>query len=169
VQYTLEQYTKAMSDVITDHQIPSVVDSIRFDYFGMSYQSIGTISKILGKELIDLKPGEDETVAIDLQESGITAMIEAIAANTIANTQATPKYLSVKLGYQKYRYLLFEKLPNEYFIYMLAEGNLKNYASVVEMLKEMVEPYTHKPFRGDLRPFIELKKKITTFFQIRTF
>ena len=52
---------------------------------------------------------------------------------------------------------------------MLAEGNLKNYDSVAEILKEMVEPYTQKPFRGDLRPFIELRKKISDFFQIRDF
>ncbi len=169
VNYVLEQYTKTASEIMTERQIPSVVDSIRIDYFGMSYQSIGTISTILGDELIDLKPGEDEKKAIDLKESSITAMIEAIAANTIANTKATPQYLTVKLGYQKYRYLLFEKLTNDYFIYLLAEGNLEKYGTVVEILKEIVEPYIHKPFRGDLRPFIELRKQITDFFQIRTF
>ena len=169
VNYVLEQYTKAATDIITDRQIPSVVDSIRFDYFGMSYQSIGTISKILGDDLLDLQPGEDTATAIDIKESAITAKIEAIGAITIANTKATPKYLTVKLGYQKYRYLIFEKLPNDYFIYMLAEGNLEKYDTVAEILKEMAEPYTHKPFRGDLRPFIELRKQIADFFQIRTF
>ncbi|MHA1112129.1 MAG: hypothetical protein ACTSRE_13555 [Promethearchaeota archaeon] len=169
VNFVLEQYTKAATDIITDRQIPSVVDSIRFDYFGMSYQSIGTISKILGDDLLDLQPGEDTATAIDIKESAITAKIEAIAAITIANTKATPKYLTVKLGYQKFRYLIFEKLPNDYFIYMLAEGNLEKYDTVAEILKEIAEPYTRKTFRGDLRPFIELRKQIADFFQIRTF
>lgn len=169
VNHVLEQYTKAATEIISDRQIPSVVDTIRFDYFGMSYQSIGTISKILGDDLLDLQPGEDTATAIDIKESAITAKIEAIGAITIANTGATPKYLTVKLGYEKYRYLIFEKLPNDYFIYMLAEGNLEKYDSVAEILKEMAEPYTRKPFRGDLRPFIELRKQITDFFQIRTF
>ena len=169
IENILEQYAKTATDVMTERQIPSVVDTIRFDYFGMSYQSIGTISKILGNEFLKLNPEEDAGVAIDLKESEITAKIEAIAANTIANTSATPQYLTVKLGYQKMRYLLFEKLDNEYFIYMLAEGNLVQYESVLEQLKGLVKPYTEKPFRGDLKPFIELKKKITEFFQMRTF
>ncbi len=169
INFILERYTRDATDFITDRQIPSVVDTLRFDYFGMSYQSIGTISKILGDDLIDLQPGEDENTAIDMKESAITAKIEAIAAITIANTQATPQYLTVKLGFQKFRYLLFEKLPNDYFIYMLAEGNLKQYETIAERLREIVEPYTHKPFRGDLGPFTDLKRQISDFFQIRTF
>jgi hypothetical protein len=169
MKFILEQYTKAITEVITDRQIPSVVDTLRFDYFGMSYQSIGTISKILGEELLTVQPGEDENTALDIKESAITAKIEAISAITTANTQAIPKYLTVKLGYEKYRYLLFEKLNNDYFLYFLVEGNLDKYDSVADIVKEMAEPYTQKPFRGDLRPFIKLRKQIADFFQIRNF
>jgi hypothetical protein len=107
IKFCLEQYLN-LSDIISDKEIPQVDDWIRFDYFGMSYRSIGTISNILGNDLpIDmggqqLSPAQLE----DLKESLITAKIEAIAANTIANTNAVPKYLAVKLGYERYRYMI---------------------------------------------------------------
>lgn len=165
IKFCLEQYLN-LSDIISDKEIPQVDDWIRFDYFGMSYRSIGTISKILGNDLpIDmggqqLSPAQLE----DLKESLITAKIEAIAANTIANTNAVPKYLAVKLGYERYRYMIFDKLPNDYFIYMLAEGNLEKAKPIVAYLKELVAPITSTPFKGDLHPFLRLKDQIVAFF-----
>ncbi len=170
LRYIMDEYIK-MEDVLTKNEIPPVEDSLRFDYLGMSYKSIGTISKLLGEDLpIEMNmPGSTPAQIDDLKESLITAKIEAIAANTIANTQAFPKYLSVKLGYDKYRYLIFEKLENDYFFYFLVEGALNKFDSVIEIVRDMIGDVTSKPFKGDLKPFKELKKKIVSFFLIRTF
>lgn len=159
-----------LESVMTSKELPTVAETLRFDYVGMSYKSIGIISKIFGDDLViemarDVPPEQKD----DLQESMITAQIEAIAANTIANTQAIPVYLSVRLGYEKYRYLLFEKLRNDYYLYMLAEGNIKKYQSVVEVLVEMTDSVIDNPFKGDLAPFSKLKKQFIEFFQIRIF
>lgn len=164
IKFCLEQYLN-LADIISDKEIPQVDDWIRFDYFGMSYRSIGTISKVLGNDLPitmdqQLPPAQME----DLKESLITAKIEAIAANTIANTNAVPKYLAVKLGYERYRYMIFDKLPNDYFMYMLAEGNLEKAKPVVAYLKELIAPITSAPFKGDLHPFLEFKDQIVAYF-----
>ncbi|MBD3353261.1 MAG: hypothetical protein GF364_17405 [Candidatus Lokiarchaeota archaeon] len=164
IKHILKEYM-GMTDIISDKDITPIDDWIRFDYFGMSYRSIGTISKILGSDLkIDIDPNIPESQQDDLKESLITAKIEAIAANTMANTKAVPKYLSVKLGYEKYRYIIFEKLENDYYIYMLAEGNLAKCKPVVMHLTEIVKGATKKAFSGDLKPFVELKKEIIRFF-----
>jgi hypothetical protein len=170
LKYILGEYVK-MATVLTDNLIPPVDEKLRMDYFGMSYKSIGIISKLLGTELnIELNmPNLPKAQMDDMKESLITAKIEAIAANTIGNTQAIPVYLSVKLGYGKIRYLLFEKLKNDYFIYALAEGNINKYSQVIEIVKKMVEPITARPFKGDLTPFIVLKQQVTEFFKIRFF
>ncbi|MHA1728185.1 MAG: hypothetical protein ACTSWY_05585 [Promethearchaeota archaeon] len=173
VKFILIEYIKLEKrKIMTDKEIPPVDKRLRFDYFGMSYRSIGTISKLFGNDLeidvqMDSKPSSAQME--DMKESLITAKIEAIAANTVANTGAIPVYLSVKLGYDKFRYLLFERLKNNYYLYMLAEGNLNKYGTIMERVIEMVEPITKIPFKGDLKPFIKLKKKITDFFQIRFF
>ena len=155
---------------MTPKQLPTVAETLRFDYVGMSYKSIGIISKIFGDNLnLEMAKDAPPEQKDDLQESIITAQIEAIAANTIANTQAIPVYLSVKLGYENFRYLLFEKLRNDYYLYMLAEGNLNKYDSIMEILVDMTDSFIDKPFKGDLAPFSNLKKQFMEFFQIRAF
>jgi DNA-directed RNA polymerase subunit RPC12/RpoP len=164
IKFRLNQYIN-LSDILSEKEFTPVDEWIRFDYYGMSYRSIGTISKILGNDLpIDIGQQLPPAQSEDLKESLITAKIEAIAANTIANTNAVPKYLTVKLGYERYRYMIFEKLQNDYFMYMLAEGNLEKARSVVAYLKELVGPVTVNAFKGDLHPFLRLRDQIVAFF-----
>ncbi|GAJ06728.1 unnamed protein product, partial [marine sediment metagenome] len=92
-------------------------------------RAIGVISLLLDEEgqLTVKVPGEFENIEeeMEMKESLLTAQIEAIAANTLGNTGAYPRWIAVKLGFQKYRFLTFRKYQNDYFLSFLSEGNLK--------------------------------------------
>ncbi|TFF94839.1 MAG: hypothetical protein EU543_00270 [Promethearchaeota archaeon] len=95
----------------------------------------------------------------------ITARIEAIAANTLGNTGSVPRWIAVKLGYQNYRFLTFKEYDNDYFLYMLSEGNLEK----INLVEKKIDPYLKEviknPFSGNLRPFNELKSKLQALFE----
>ena len=132
-------------------------------YLGLSSRSIGVISLILGNELkIDL-PGKfdsPEEIA-EMKESLLTAKIEAIAANTLGNTGATPRWIAVKLGFQHYRFLTFQKFKNEYYTSLLTEGNLEKLESLEEHLEPLISRVVESPFYGDLKPFNMLKRELS--------
>jgi hypothetical protein len=147
------------NQVFSDQEIPYVEDQIRLDYLGLSSMSIGVISLLVGEELEIEAPGEydDPEEEKEMKESGLTARIEAIAANTLGNTGAYPRWIAVKLGYQNYRFLTFKKYPNEYFLYMLLEGNLKKLDKVEEEFDRYIQHVVDSPFSGTLKPFNRLK------------
>ncbi|MFX0075032.1 MAG: hypothetical protein ACFE96_06285, partial [Candidatus Hermodarchaeota archaeon] len=102
-----------LQDVFSDQEIPYVEDWIRLDYVGLSSMSIGVISILLdNNNQLDVDvPGEfkNEAEEIEMKESLLTAKIEAIAANTLGNTGAYPRWIAVKLRFQQYRFLTFKK------------------------------------------------------------
>ncbi len=158
-----------MQEVFSDQEIPYVEDKIRIDYLGLSSKSIGVISLLLGEEDLNVEtPGagayEDPAEEIEMKESVLTAKIEAIAANTIGNTNAMPKWIAVKLGFQNYRFLTFKKFENDYFLYFLSEGNLGKVQKVEEQLTPYLSQVTDKSFSGNLRPFNTLKLELKDFF-----
>jgi len=171
LRFILKEYLQ-LQEVITDQEIPYTKDWIRIDYIGLSSMSIGVISLLLD-DLGILKlevPGEYENEAeeLEMKESLLTAKIEAIAANTLGNTGAYPRWIAVKLpiGYGglglggQYRFLTFKKYQNNYFLSCLSEGNLKK----VENFEQKLEPILYygidTPFTGNLRPFNKLKATI---------
>ncbi len=154
----------SLQEVFTDQEIPYVEDWIRVDYLGLSSMSIGVISLLLdeqGNLNVDV-PGEYDNPAeeIEMKESLLTAKIEAIAANTLGNTGSYPRWIAVKLGFQKYRFLTFKKYQHDYFLSFLSEGNLKK----IELVEKKIEPYLYHgidtPFAGNLRPFNKLKASV---------
>jgi hypothetical protein len=155
---------KILQDVITDPEIPYVDDWIRLDYVGLSSMSIGVISLLLdNEEQLNVElPVKYENPAeeIEMKESLLTAKIEAIAANTLGNTGSYPRWIAVKLGFQRYRFLTFKKYKNDYFLSCLTEGNLKK----VEKIEAHLEPILHHGidtrFSGNLRPFNKMKATI---------
>jgi len=168
INFLLKEYVK-MQEVFSDQDIPYVEDKIRIDYLGLSSKSIGVISLLLGDELNVELPGEFENKEeeLEMKESVLTAKIEAIAANTIGNTEAMPKWIAVKLGYQNYRFLTFQKYNNDYFLYALSEGNLGKLPLVETLLKPLIEHVTDAPFSGNLRPFNKLKLTLKEFLTER--
>ncbi len=164
-KFILNEYLK-LQEVFSDLEIPYVEDKIRIDYVGLSSKSIGVISLLLGEELNLDSPGEFDSLdeELEMKESVLTAKIEAIAANTMGNTEATPKWIAVKLGFQNYRFLTFKQFGNDYFLYFLSEGNLE----IVKKVENQLEPYinhvTDKPFSGNLKPFNRLKMTLKEFF-----
>ena len=110
INFVLEQYTKAATEIITDRQIPSVVDSIRFDYFGMSYQSIGTISKILGDDLLDLQPGEDTATADRYQRVRNYCKDRSNQCNYHCKYESNSEISNCKIRIPKVQISSFEKL-----------------------------------------------------------
>jgi hypothetical protein len=139
-----------LQDVFSDQEIPYLEDWIRIDYIGLSSMSIGVISLLVDKkgQLNVTVPGEFENIEeeMEMKESLLTAKIEAIAANTLGNTGAYPRWIAVKLGFQKYRFLTFRKYQNDYFLSCLSEGNLKK----IENVEAQIEPIL---YHGISEPF----------------
>jgi len=161
--FIIKEY-KQLQEVFTDKEIPYLEDWMRVDYLGLSSMSIGVISLLLdekGNLSIEV-PGEyeNESEEIEMKESLLTAKIEAIAANTLGNTGSYPRWIAVKLGFQKYRFLTFKKYQNDYFLSLLSEGNLQK----LDKVESIIEPYLYhaidKPFSGNLRPFNKLKATV---------
>jgi len=169
IQFILEQYVR-LQEIFTDQEIPYVEDTIRIDYIGLSSMSIGVISLLLGEEDLNVDiPGEFENPEEEKEmiESMLTARIEAIAANTQGNTGATPRWIAVKLGFQKYRFLTFKKYENDYFLSMLSEGNLEKIEQVEKLLNPEISKVTNTMFSGDLKPFNKLKTSVAKYFTKR--
>ena len=169
-KFILDRYVE-LQDIFTDQEIPYVEDSIRIDYLGLSSMSIGVISILLGEENLifeSLPEYEDPDEEKEMKESMLTARIEAIAANTQGNTGATPRWIAVKLGFQKYRFITFKKYQNDYFLTMLSEGNLGKIDGVEKLLGPDISKITSEVFSGNLKPFNELKLNLIRYFDKRT-
>ncbi|MFX1499656.1 MAG: hypothetical protein ACFFDH_01680 [Promethearchaeota archaeon] len=169
VKFILQQYV-TLQEIFTDQDIPYVEDTIRIDYLGLSSMSIGVISILIGEDNLNLESiGEFENQEEDreMKESMLTAKIEAIAANTQGNTGAMPRWIAVKLGFQKYRFLTFKKYQNDYFLSMLSEGNLSKIDQVEQLLNPLIEDVTSMVFSGNLKPFNELKIELKDKFSVR--
>ena len=157
-KFILTEYLK-LQEVFSDQEIPYIEDTIRIDYLGLSSMSIGVISLLIGDDLnvelqMEVDSPEEEK---EMKESMLTARIEAIAANTQGNTGAFPRWISVKLGFQKYRFLTFKKYQNDYFLSLLSEGNLGKIDQVEEILDPKISKVTPSTFSGNLKPFNVLK------------
>jgi len=158
-RFILQQYV-SLQEIFTDQEIPYVEDTIRIDYVGLSSMSIGVISILLGEENLNIEnigEFEEPEEQKEMKESMLTARIEAIAANTQGNTGATPRWIAVKLGFQKYRFLTFKKYENDYFLSLLSEGNLGRIEKVEELIDPKIREITLNEFSGNLKPFNVLK------------
>ncbi|MBY9017963.1 MAG: hypothetical protein KGD66_03930 [Candidatus Lokiarchaeota archaeon] len=160
-----------LQDVFSDQEIPFIEDTLRIDYLGLSSMSIGVISLLLGPELGVKFPGETESPEEEKEmiESLLTAKIEAIAANTLGNTGAYPRWIAVKLGFQNYRFLTFKKYKNDYFLYLLSEGNLEKLDIVEDYLDPYIEHVVDKTFSGTLKPFNRLKNTLAELLSTKRF
>ncbi|MHA1986057.1 MAG: hypothetical protein ACW98D_05395 [Promethearchaeota archaeon] len=155
----LKEYLKLDEIETMSKKIHYIEDTIRIDYLGLSSMSIGVISLLLGDELVTDLEMEFETAEEEreMKESMITARIEAIAANTQGNTGAIPRWISVKLGFQKYRFITFRKYQNDYFLSLLSDGNLDRIEQVEQLLEVNIEGVVKTPFSGNLKPFNKLR------------
>ncbi|MHA1488402.1 MAG: hypothetical protein ACTSRI_01960 [Promethearchaeota archaeon] len=151
-----------MQEVFSDQEIPYIDDKIRLDYLGLSSKSIGVLSLLLGDELnIEILGNYENPEEIkEMKESTLTAKIEALAANTQGNTGAFPRWIAVKLGFQKYRFLTFQKYKNDYYLSLLSEGNFEKIEKVEAQLESLVNKVVDQPFSGNLRPFNTLKMEL---------
>ncbi|MFX0002225.1 MAG: hypothetical protein ACFE9C_03530 [Candidatus Hodarchaeota archaeon] len=168
-RFILQQYVE-LQEIFTDQEIPYVEDSIRIDYLGLSSMSIGVISLLIGDDNLkfdSLGNFDDPDEEKEMKESMLTARIEAIAANTQGNTGAIPRWIAVKLGFQKYRFLTFKKYQNDYFLSMLSEGNLGKIEDVETLIKPQINEITSNVFSGNLKPFNELKTELVQKFKKR--
>jgi len=160
-----------LHDVFSDQEIPFVEDKLRIDYLGLSSMSIGVISLLLGSELGLKFPGETESHEEEKEmiESLLTAKIEAIAANTLGNTGAYPRWIAVKLKFQNYRFLTFKKYKNDFYLYLLSEGNLEKLNKVEDYLDPFVGHVVDTPFSGTLKPFNRLKNTLVDMLKKKRF
>ncbi len=146
---------------------------LRLHYFGLSSESVGVISLLLDKENI-LKFGEQKHFEsdsendisrlvkkiIDFGESVLTAKIEAILASILANMKGYPRWISVKSGFQKYRFFSIKKLENQFYLYCITEGNIENLESLESFLYMYLKDGVSNKFTSSLKVFNEIKNKI---------
>ena len=170
LKYSILEYIK-LQEVFSDKKIPFVEDTLKVHYFGLSSQSIGIISLLLGDELPIVYKGQTSTPQeeLEMKETLVTAKVEAIAANTAGNTGAMPRWIAVKLGFQNYRFLTFTKLKNDYIFNMLSEGNIEKLENVEILLKDIVKNTIKNKFHGDLRPFNQLKADLSNYLTKNVF
>ena len=103
-----------------------------------------------------------------MKEAVITAKIEAIAANCVANTNMMPQWISVQLGFQRYRFIIFARTGKNgsyYYISLLTEGNLAFRHKLIDTLKEKINKLTNKPFVGVLEEYYDYLPEILRFFE----
>ena len=153
-----------LQDEFSDQEIYSVENWIRIDYVGLSSMSIGIMSILLDDdENLNVRvPGEFEDSAEEVEMKGVilTAKFEAIAASMLSNMDYYPRLIAVKLGFQKYRYIVFRRFNYDFFLTCLAEGNLEKLEELVDIIEFLLEPLIKIPFSGDLREFNKLKAKV---------
>ncbi len=153
-----------LQTTFTDAPIQSTTDFMRVDYVGLSYQSVGVFSKLITdhiviEDIVVQHTEQDSPESKELKESLISAKLEAIAANTVANTKLMPYYISVKVGFDTYRFIIFAEI-NDYYIQVLSEGNPTRISDLSTWLKQLAKPYTTEPFKGNVGKFKELLKDI---------
>jgi len=146
---------------------------LRLYYFGLSSESVGVISLLLDKENI-LKFGEQRQFEsdsendisqlvnkiIDFGESVLTAKIEAILASILANMKGYPRWISIKSGFQKYRFFSIKKLENQFYLYCITEGNIENLESLESFLYMYLKDGLSNKFASSLKSFNEMKNEI---------
>ena len=146
---------------------------LRLHYFGLSSESVGVISLLLDKENI-LKFGEQKEFELDSEndisrlvkkiidfgESALTAKIEAMLASILANMKGYPRWISIKTGFQKYRFLSIKKLENQFYLYCITEGNIEKLESVESFLYMYLKDGVSNKFTSSLKIFNEMKNKI---------
>jgi hypothetical protein len=146
---------------------------LRLHYVGLSSEFVGVISLLLDRENIlkfgeqkFFKPDSEEDVSevvkqvIDFSESVLTAKIEVILATILANMRGYPRWISIKSGFQKYRYLSFKKLENKFFLYCITEGNLEILESLESFLYLYLKDVVSTKFTGSLKDYNDVKNKI---------
>ncbi len=160
LKYFLSEYIKLQS-VFSSNELTSIDNFLRVDYFGLSFQSVGILSKLITNELplpefpsINSDYFESDDIQTELLEGQITAKLEAMAANCVANTNMIPEWISVKLGYQRYRFIVFSKIE-EYYISLLTEGNLEYRDQILGLLKKRLNSLTSQPFVGELKAYYD--------------
>jgi hypothetical protein len=157
---------RRLKEVFSDQVIPYLEDKLRIDYLGFSSKSIGVISLIIGEDELNIEiPGnfENPEEALEMKESVLTANIEALAANTLGNTGAVPRWISVKLGFQNYRFITFKKFRNNYFLSLLSEGNLDKLGKAENRFEPFFEKLTESEFTGNLKLFNSTKLTLKEF------
>ncbi len=146
---------------------------LRLHYVGLSSASVGVISLLLDRENIlkfdEQKHFEPETEndvsqiveeVIDFSESVLTAKIEVILATILGNMKGYPRWISIKSGYQKYSFLSFKKLENDFFLYCITEGNIEKLESLESFLYLYLKDGLSEKFSSSLKIFNKMKNKI---------
>ena len=154
---------------LTNREIPCLDNWIQVDYVGLSAKTTGVISLLLDDEnKLNIKgPAEpnNQVIEIEMKEDILTAKIEAIATYVQGMTVAYPRWIAVKIGYQKYRFLTFKKYPNDFLLSCLSEGNLEKIEKVELCLDPLLLNYVKVLFNGDLKSFNELKAILKNLFK----
>jgi hypothetical protein len=146
---------------------------LRLHYVGLSSESVGVISLLLDKKNIlkfeeqkHFKPDFENDISqvveeiIDFSESVMTAKIEVILASILGNMEGYPRWISIKSSFQKYYFLSFKKLENQFFLYCITEGNIEKLESLESLLYLYLKDGVSNKFVSSLKIYNKMKNKI---------
>ena len=146
---------------------------LRLHYVGLSSESVGVISLLLDKKNVlkfeeqkHFKPDFENDISqvveeiIDFSESVMTAKIEVILASILGNMEGYPRWISIKSGFQKYYFLSFKKLENQFFLYCITEGNIEKLESLESLLYLYLKDGVSIKFVSSLKIYNKMKNKI---------
>ncbi|MHA1846648.1 MAG: hypothetical protein ACTSXU_03305 [Promethearchaeota archaeon] len=171
--YILKEYMKIRQDVLRKATVPTLEKEAIIHYLGLSYQTIGAMALLITKEgenALPIKdiPFEGNTKDGDYQElieSLISAKIEAIAANTFANTGSFPRYIITKINFDSFRMFEFIQLKNNYILQLLGSGNAEVIDRVInKKVKPIIQTVIEKEFSGILGEFNVVKSRLMEIF-----
>jgi hypothetical protein len=171
VDYIVRQYHNDVDSTVHVAAVPTMETLVTLHYVGLSYKSIGTMALLITKAGDDALPIKNVEFGADaakdgtreeLVESLISAKIEAIATNTLANTGAFPRYIITRIGFDRYRVIEFRELRNEYCLQILATGNMDILEEAISqvILPEVDAAISDEPFNGALEPFNLAKQRL---------
>ena len=103
---------------------------------------------------------------IDFSESVMTAKIEVILASILVNMKGYPRWISIKSGFQKYFFLSFKKLENQYFLYCITEGYIEKLESLESFLYLYLKDGVSSKFISSLKPYNQMKRKIRDHMEL---
>jgi len=167
--YIIHEYQKIRDEALHQAAIPTMETQAKLHYIGLSYQTIGTMALLITTEGDDALPIRDIGFSGDtrdgsyqeLLEALISAKIEAIAANTVAQTGSFPRFIITKIGFDQYRDIEFLQLGNDYFLQILASGNMTILDDILSttIIPEL-KPLTESAFTGMLTTHNEVKNRL---------
>ncbi len=160
-----KKYQEKVDSNSESHEIFSGPPQIH--YLGLSWQGLPIFSRLFDDSLIENLP-ESKNGGMSRQEvleSILSAKLATIVMNTVIRAQSHVHSIQILVDPKTalYQLINFGVLPNNYSLELYATGQPKDLDKIFFEICGKVEndPTLSMPFTGDLKPYEELKRKLS--------